>query len=207
LINKTKDKVYVIGPTFGIDDMFIANGYKNVYNDYTLGKNVPDIVIFTGGADISPSLYDQKIAPGTYPNLSRDKREVSLWNTYKDKKKIGICRGAQLLSSLNGGSMIQDVNFHTMGTHDITTTEGQVVLASTVHHQMIIPPKDAEVVAWTKLATTFRTDRGDTTERPYPVDPEIIWIEKDQAYCVQGHPEFGPSEFEDFFFNHVERFL
>jgi GMP synthase-like glutamine amidotransferase len=76
-----------------------------------------DLVIFTGGADISPQLYNENAIPGTQFNVHRDINDVWAYNWCRDKVKLGICRGAQLLNTLSGGSLWQDVPNHRSGSH------------------------------------------------------------------------------------------
>lgn len=76
------------------------------------GKEVADLIIFTGGEDINPETYG--LRSSEYYNDSRDRIELSLarniYNgTQKTKKVLGICRGLQLLNIAFGGSLVQDI--------------------------------------------------------------------------------------------------
>ena len=203
-MNQSKS-VYIIGPTFGLDGVFPQYGY-HVFTDSTVGNHDPDIVCWTGGADISPELYGEKQVSGTYPNPSRDKREVDLWNRFRDKPKLGICRGAQLLNVLNGGSMFQDVDRH-QGNHVVTTKSGEQVLLCSVHHQLMIPAPNSELLAWTEISTTRESDKGIFKRTEGEVDPEVLFIPEDKALLFQAHPEFGPKSCTDYFFRLVKEYI
>lgn len=211
----TNKNVYVIGPTFGIEPVFREYGFTPFTDngrDADLISTIPDgavdIVCWMGGSDISPELYNQKQLPITYPAPSRDEREVRLYRKYKDKKKLGICRGAQLINVLNNGSMYQDVNNHGSGTHTVyDTQDGKTYTVCSVHHQLMIPAPNALVVAHTDISTRRENDNGSFPRLPDEVDPEVLWIAEDQALLFQGHPEFGPKPCTDYFFHLVERYI
>jgi GMP synthase-like glutamine amidotransferase len=209
VVNKSNKSlnVYVVGPTFGLDGVFPEYGFTPWTEANIADCPKVDILCLTGGADISPELYGQNRIKGTYTNDDRDKREVEIYHRYKDLPKLGICRGAQLLNVLNGGSMYQHVDRHS-GSHMVETKSGRKVLLCSVHHQLMIPnPKVAEVIAWNTNSTRRWNDNGDFERKPDEIDPEVIWIEQDKALCFQAHPEFGPQSCTDYFFELVEEYI
>ena len=53
-----------------------------------------DIVLFTGGEDVDPSMYGCEKHYKTYSNLYRDRQEQKVFkHIRKDQLAIGICRG------------------------------------------------------------------------------------------------------------------
>lgn len=52
-----------------------------------------DILFFTGGEDVTPELYGEKVGSYTYSNLKRDVFELNIFDKYINKHKIGVCRG------------------------------------------------------------------------------------------------------------------
>ena len=83
-----------------------------------------DIIVFSGGADINPALYNCAKHNSTWFNERRDALEVGCFNNLsKNQVVIGICRGAQLVTALNGGKLIQNVTGHTNGPHFITNND------------------------------------------------------------------------------------
>jgi len=64
-----------------------------------------DIIIFTGGSDVDPKMYGHKDIASHGTHFERDIWELELYLQIQAKKKplcfvIGICRGAQFLSTL-----------------------------------------------------------------------------------------------------------
>jgi gamma-glutamyl-gamma-aminobutyrate hydrolase PuuD len=162
-----------------------------------------DVLVWTGGSDISPHLYDHKDLRCHAINVSRDREEVSYFLKYPDKLKVGICRGAQLLNVLSGGSMIQHVDshngFHAMQMLKPGFATSPIVFTNSIHHQMMIPiKKHCEIIAKTpnRLSTTYIYDES---FRPYEHlhwtpnnldgDPEILYYHNTNSLCIQGHPE------------------
>ena len=80
-------KIYVVGN---------ATNYASWINNHKLVDNIEDadIVLFTGGEDVDPSLYNSKKHPSTYSNIERDKKEKEVFDKIKPTQlALGICRG------------------------------------------------------------------------------------------------------------------
>lgn len=80
-------KVFVVGS---------QKNYANFIDDRVLVDNIEDadIVIFTGGEDVDPTLYKCKRYPSTYSNLRRDLEEKAVFQTIKPNQLVvGVCRG------------------------------------------------------------------------------------------------------------------
>ncbi|WP_145047106.1 gamma-glutamyl-gamma-aminobutyrate hydrolase family protein [Paenibacillus xylanexedens] len=71
-----------------------------------------DGFLFTGGHDLNPELYHEKVEE-TCGELchERDRMEALLFQKVAqlDKPAFGICRGLQLFNVMLGGSLIQDI--------------------------------------------------------------------------------------------------
>lgn len=153
------------------------------------------LLVLTGGADISPSIYNQKVGKtdaGELPS-KRDKYEINLVRAAVQEgiPIVGICRGAQLLCALAGGSLWQDVKGHEHISHAILY-KGEELMSNSVHHQMMIPPADAEVLATTKIVLSpqkWGEDRDTPVEDTSP-EPEIVYFPGIKALGIQGHPEW-----------------
>lgn len=53
-----------------------------------------EVVMFTGGEDVDPSIYKCKPSPYTYSNLNRDLKEKEIFEMIKPNQiAVGICRG------------------------------------------------------------------------------------------------------------------
>ena len=80
-------KIFVVGS---------ALNYAGFINDNLLVDNIEDadIVMFTGGEDVDPSVYGCKKHPTTYSNISRDKEEIAQFKQIKPHQLVvGVCRG------------------------------------------------------------------------------------------------------------------
>ena len=166
-----------------------------------------DVIYFGGGTDVSPSFYGEELHPlSQRPNILRDIFEEAVFKRYVGKIAgfLGICRGSQLLTVLNGGKLIQHVENHA-GDHKIVSNDGIVMDATSTHHQMMypfdLPKKQYEILAtpYPKPRSSFyeRGDRQEYAQEQVPVEPEIVWYPKSKSLCIQGHPEYMNTH-EDF---------
>jgi len=72
--------------------------------------DVLDGIIFSGGADVDPSIYGAEPHPETdSPQAHRDAGELALLRAAleRDLPTLAICRGFQLLNVVRGGDLIQ----------------------------------------------------------------------------------------------------
>ena len=158
-----------------------------------------DLVCYTGGSDIGPELYGhENLRSGNNPRRDKHERMIFEVAAKLNLPQTGICRGAQLISSLSGGTMIQDMRCHHGGhrhpTQALDLEEDFPV--SSAHHQMIVPGAGAEVYAW----ATQRIEAKDCIydgELPDSVFDdegvrvtEAIYIPQTRCFGVQYHPEW-----------------
>ena len=168
------------------------------------------LVIFTGGADVTPSFYGEEANHRTYNVKQRDAVERAVFQkALKQKKNIaGICRGAQFICAMSGGKLVQHVNNHG-GYHNVRTDDGRLINVSSVHHQMQLPPPDAVPIAWAepKRSTCYEGPPGVnyTPDREH----DVVWYPKTNALGMQYHPEFMDQKTEGFKYCQelVERFF
>lgn len=73
-----------------------------------------DLALFSGGEDVNPKYYRQSQNTKTRYNTKRDKFEYNMFNYARHSKTpcLGICRGSQFLTVMNGGKLFQHVNNH-----------------------------------------------------------------------------------------------
>jgi len=165
-----------------------------------------DVVVFIGGEDINPSLYDEKPHRTSYWTDERDFQEQFFYKKAQDLNKVcfGICRGAQFLHAMNGGKLWQNVNNHAGSDHVIYDIDEDVyVTATSLHHQMLIYHDKMELIACTneQVATKFETDTktmyvartGDDAH--VELEVEAGCYPMTQCFFVQGHPEIGSEEY------------
>lgn len=178
--------------------------------------NQNSVIVFEGGTDIDPGLYGEKRGSHTYiADWKRDDFENSLYRIGRRKGSafIGICRGAQLLTALNGGKLFQDVAGHGI-SHQIKTDTGKIMPTTSLHHQMMNPfmlSQDAyKIVAWSLQPQSSYYDNGDDLTKEIPeVEPEVVWFPRTKSLCIQGHPEFAAeqSQFRQYCQALVRRFI
>lgn len=158
-----------------------------------------DLVVFTGGADVSPSIYGDKQHPYTGSHIERDAKEAAIFNEciQLDIPMAGICRGAQFLNVMSGGRMYQHVERHTQ-PHTITDLQtGETIFVSSTHHQMMLPSPDALLVASSYQYGSREWYDGEVRRQDVSKqDIEVVFYEKTKALCFQPHPEFNSPEYE-----------
>ncbi len=153
-----------------------------------------DILVFNGGADIATEIYGEEPIFRGIPGYrsQRDKVEVGLYAEFVGSKfLLGICRGAQLLNCLNGGTLWQDVNNHGRDHKMIDLTTMETMTVTSTHHQMMRPHESAQIIGISNEATDKRADGLETFEKGQ--DIEVLWYPKTRSLCIQGHPEYVPG--------------
>jgi GMP synthase-like glutamine amidotransferase len=153
-----------------------------------------DLVVFTGGEDVDPIVYNEPRNPKTRSNIKRDNTELIEFKKALDLKKhmIGICRGAQFLCAASGGRLVQD-QMNPGYRHMITTSTGKIVMITSTHHQAMFPfdmPKDHyKLLAWTEKMVGKREDGEGNDMGNGNREAEICYFPKTRALGIQGHPE------------------
>lgn len=192
-------KVFVVGPSIGYAS-WIEN--KILVDN----QNEADIVMFTGGCDINPRLYNCKPHATTWYSNDRDAYEVKAFYQVKPNQLcIGTCRGAQLFTALLGGKLVQDVSGHEGSCHLVklvTNKFGNLLpnetLVTSIHHQMMYPyemdPSYYDILYTSKVRMS-RYYLGDGIDPDVVVEkgePELVLYHvPNSPVClgIQGHPE------------------
>lgn len=205
---------------------FNSNGINKQYQEYVLnngalpilipihsGSNIShlasqyaimlDMLLITGGTDVTPHLYGADIEKGCGDfDLDRDKWELALVNEFMKLSKpiLGICRGLQILNVALGGTLRQDLDdsynkhWHNLQIpHQIghkvnmigSSLEhifGKTIWVNSFHHQSI-----------DKLAPSLVNSEVGITDDSLI---EMIYEKKHKFIGVQYHPEMMPSSKE-----------
>lgn len=188
--------------TFTVGNYNDGDWIDNSTNTHNFEK--ADIIIFPGGIDVSPTLYGEN--RGKYTQVGKpSQRDIDETKIYKEAIKagkyiVGICRGLQLLTVLNGGKLVQHMN-HNSG-HIVDTFDGQKCYTNSLHHQLAypwdIPQENWDLIMWTKgLSNTYLNGNDEEIEFPhnaitddgYIIEPEGIFFPKTKTLAVQWHPE------------------
>lgn len=186
----------------GVIQLLLREGWRRASLDDA------DIICFNGGADIATTIYGERPALRGVPLLQsyRDTNEIEVFEKYRhnpSKLKLGICRGAQLLNCLNGGTLWQDVDNHGRD-HKMTILEtGHTMRITSTHHQMMRPDYAKATIIATADESTYKL--AEFAEFPAAFyaddhkDAEIVYYPETNSLCIQGHPEYVPgSEFADY---------
>ncbi len=162
-----------------------------------------DLVQFTGGADVAPSLYKQQRHPATWMDSKRDAEDMF---AYQAARKLGIamagiCRGGQFLNVMNGGQLFQDVTHHAVAKGHIATDvyTGKEIQVSSTHHQMMIPAAGGLILllaneADKKIAWPIGKANPFIRHGKEGNDVEAVLYKKTNCLCFQPHPEILRKE-------------
>lgn len=173
-----------------------------------------DMILYTGGQDVNPALYGQERMDCTGVDLRRDRMDQDCFIEARKYQKfqVGICRGSQFLNVMCGGELWQDVNNHAIGTkgHLIEDIKSKTTFfgSSTHHQQCILGPK-GRLLAYADESTKKLSPRGSWVKgisNSESVDVEAFWYPNHRCLGVQWHPEWGPKECTNVFFEYLERF-
>lgn len=195
---------YVGAATFPFDSLF--KDKKNVTRE---GWDGVDALILWGGEDIHPSFYGEKHHPMNQASVGISGRDSREKFAIEEAVKlgipiIGVCRGAQFLCAVAGGTLVQHCMGHTM-QHLITCKNGYEeeiqMMTSSAHHQMLNPwnlPEDHyEVLAWSSERRAHKYENGERQEIPemkLNPEPEIVYFPYLKGLAIQGHPEWMPAD-------------
>lgn len=179
-------KVFVIG-----GDLNYANWIPN--KKFVRTVEEADLVFWTGGEDVSPSLYGQKKHPKTYTNASRDTYEKSIYIKAQELGKVclGVCRGSQFLTSMQPDGMLVQ-HQENPGMHYIKTFDGKNLKVSSTHHQaqypFKMPKENYKILGWTENMLPFH-EGGEKEELAPEKECEVVVYPKTKCLGIQLHPE------------------
>ena len=160
-----------------------------------------NLLILTGGSDINPARYGEKVAGSVGIDNNRDEIEHSHITSarMRNVKVLGVCRGFQLLNIEFGGSLVQDMYMNKMehrAAHSLTWADGvlipQILMTNSMHHQAV-------------TSSRCSATRVLATEPDTKVIEEAMW--GDQCLGVQWHPEFFMPDKAHEFFNFIKEWV
>jgi putative glutamine amidotransferase len=129
-----------------------------------------DAIMFTGGSDVDPALYGEPAHPTAYVRPERDAAETLLMRAAidADLPVLGVCRGMQVMTVVNGGTLHQhlpDVLGHDthrpltgpkFGEHPVRLEPGSLAhkilggsaTVNSFHHQGVKDPGRLRPTGW-----------------------------------------------------------
>lgn len=192
------------------------------YSEIKKTEAIPeiDLILFTGGEDVDPSYYNDRVGKFTSYSPERDNLESKMFRMLSQKvPKLGICRGAQFVTVMSGGKLVQHVENHAIGgMHSITFDyihNNKMQMTST-HHQMMfpfkMPKKDYVLCAYSThyLSPIYLNGNNKGIELPEDfLEPEIVYYPHSNSLAIQGHPESGvmPQDGKLFILNYISNIL
>jgi putative glutamine amidotransferase len=155
-----------------------------------------DILIFTGGEDVDPSVYGGINRYCQNPNIERDtfERAVLIRAIAYGIKVLGVCRGHQFVNAVLGGWLTQDIYKETGKLHDIVehdfgmwprkfwkneSLSNLFPFVNTYHHQAVsIPGKGQGVILRAKDGIIESTTNSSGSIVTFQFHPEWDGIGK-----------------------------
>jgi gamma-glutamyl-gamma-aminobutyrate hydrolase PuuD len=177
---------------------FLTGVGELVYDDSIFFANPKDfmLVLFTGGEDVDPSLYDDTSPKGyCMSNLERDIYERRVFNVAESHgvKFFGICRGMQFLNVILGGKMMHHIDSHAGADHTISLATREMpdtFVGNSLHHQMCIPSLHTSIIGWSTVRRSkiYIGDKDELMDYHGP-EVEAIYNAVFKVLGVQWHPE------------------
>ncbi len=110
-----------------------------------------DALLLPGGGDVNPALYGQENIASDRIDDERDRRESELFRLFLQRGLpiFGVCRGAQMINVLLGGTLHQDIPGHRQDGNDelrhgsrtvdplLLSLYGERFVVNSTHHQAI----------------------------------------------------------------------
>lgn len=181
-----------------------------------------DLVVFSGGHDVDPSVYGEELHPSTSTWLERDLGEGAIFSKCVELSvpMAGICRGSQLLTVMNGGKLIQDVSGHANGKEHkmryinrrllrsgLENTAIKDISVSSTHHQMMypfdLPPNEWDMIGYALGLSNYYEGFPEAGSKEFipegrSFEPEIVWYPKTRSLATQYHPEMMNTQSEGY---------
>lgn len=168
-------KVFIEGVDHSLTTMFEEEGFI-VVDDL----EDADLLCLEGGADVNPAMYGEENTASHFSN-KKDIESFGLANMAQYVYNIpivGICRGSQVLSVLNGGKLEQHIDGHALYAGHQLEYNGRSYHVSSAHHQEAIPNCEEGQV--------LRAPDGTVEVHMYP-DVRHLAFQPHPEYHAKGH--------------------
>ncbi|AFY85837.1 MAG: putative glutamine amidotransferase [Chroococcidiopsis cubana SAG 39.79] len=159
-----------------------------------------DGLVFSGGGDIDPDMYNGVCHPTIYNiDPERDRSEISLAQLAlaTEIPILGICRGLEILVVATGGSLIPHLpdEFGEVIAHradQALSTEHTVKIAPDTHLAQIVGTLEVPVVSWHHQAVgTIPSEWRIAAKAPDGVIEALEHGNHPWAIALQWHPEMS----------------
>lgn len=210
-------RVLITSPTLGLEDIFTEEaGYLPIIyrHNYAPMPSMDelDMLVFSGGDDIDPALYNHKRSTATQQKSYRDEIEVELATKghFAGIPMVGVCRGAQLLCAIYGGALYQDIPDHEGPEHLMITRFDNKIPVSSAHHQAcIINDDNMQLMGWSDKRVQWAAieDKAPLIQPIHITEEFTIRGGAATHFCAQYHPEWGPDPCTYHFMSQVKSFI
>ncbi len=175
--------------------------YVHNIEDFIKNPNTYKLILFSGGADVSPKLYGHTSPKGFCGcDHRRDVEEKEVFDLALDFNipMVGICRGSQFLNVMCGGTLVHHLDNHGV-THSMRTNFGELISVTSTHHQMSIPSNEGHILAWSddKRSDVYYGDEDVLSNYNGP-EVEAIYYPGPKVFAVQYHPEYMRTDSRGF---------
>jgi len=206
-INRAAKRVFIVNDNrdCGAEYAPLFRQFGDIVSDPNIFQLQPltfKLVVFTGGADVSPSMYGDTSPKGIcHTNPDRDKQERKIFGYARQRgvRMVGICRGMQFLNVMTGGKMMHDLSGHGGGSHKVMTKDKtNAMVVNSFHHQMSILGKDSSLLAWSneRLSKYYTGAEDEHVDYTGP-EVEAFYHSWDKCLGVQWHPEVALAMNDD----------
>ena len=157
-------------------------------------------ILFTGGHDVSPSLYGEEALSCVSCCEARDSMETIVLQKVieKDIPNLGICRGIQFINAALGGTLYQDLptqfssdtEHHQMPPYDVPVHAVDIMRDTPLYqclNKSVIRVNSYHHQAVKKTASALKpmaVSEDGLIEGLYMPDHRFLW-------AIQWHPEFS----------------
>ncbi len=161
-----------------------------------------NLIVWTGGSDVSTELYGATPHITTSTNPHRDKYELEIFNRVNELgiPSIGICRGNQWLGVMAGLKLVQHMNHEFR--HPMRTLEGDEIFVSSSHHQRVYmgdAGDKATLLGWAEGLSPYSYGQDNSERLDEDKEAEVLCFGRMNAPMLgyQNHPEWFTDSNED----------
>lgn len=200
------DQILVVnGPSYAKALQGLGTFVTNPSVFFSQPKNY-SLVLFTGGEDVTPELYGETSPLRLCGNSwHRDKEERAIFKVAQQAGVpcAGICRGVQFLNVMCGGKLFHHISGHGGVHHPAETRFGNIIEVNSYHHQMVLPPEDSILLAWSagRRSDVYVGDKDEPVEYDGTENESVIYPNH-KCFGVQWHPEWMPTDSDGYKFFH-----
>jgi gamma-glutamyl-gamma-aminobutyrate hydrolase PuuD len=186
-------------------ELFTKRGFSTIILEEGMSDIKARGVVFSGGADVDPRLYGEVAIEGAHvhPDFNADKKDLDLYMFAKERNlpMIGICRGAQFINVVHGGTLQQHITGHAGIAHKVYLWNGNVAEVNSYHHQSIVLPSSGVGISRASTIHPYGKEEEAKFNNSEYNEIEAAYYASTHSIGVQWHPEIkdGTKDSEEVF--------